>query len=92
VRGWSGGCDIGFNNGTIKTENIWGCEGVLGEDIISTELDTPLFLVNIYGPCHNSVGLWDKLIASSFMNKDNIIIGGDLNFSMGHVESWASRA
>eukprot|EP00253_Pinus_taeda_P032275 PITA_32275 len=31
-------------------------------------------------------------MSTSLMNYDNIIIGGDLNFSLGHVESWGNGA
>lgn len=92
VRGRPRGCAIGFNNRTINIENIWGSEGVLGAGVTYIELDAPLHLINIYGPCHNRVGFWDKLTTSYFMDKDNIIIGGDLNLSLAHVESWGSRA
>ena len=78
-------CSIGFNNRTIKIENIWGYEGLLGVYITSIKLDAPLSLINIYGPSQNLVGFEDKIMTSSFMDKENIIIVGDLNFytSMG---------
>lgn len=66
---------------------MWGGEGLLGVDITATKIDVPLRLINIYGPYHNRVGYWDNLMSTSLMNYENIIIGGDLNFSLGHVES-----
>lgn len=83
---------MGFNSITIKIDNMWGSEGVLGDDITTIELNASPWLINIYGPYHNRVGFWDKLMNTSFMDTDNVIIGGDLNFSLGHAESWGTHA
>lgn len=55
------------------------------EDVFSEELGIHIGIVNIYGPCHNHVAFWEDVMGSSFMQGDNIILGGDLNFSMGHA-------
>lgn len=92
VPGRSGGSAIGFNDQTIQVHNVWGSDGILGADIITSDLGTPLRILNIYGPCHNRNSFWDKLLQSPIMQADQIIVGGDLNFSLGHWESQGPHA
>ena len=53
VKGRLGGCALGYNKRSIRLENVWGGEGYLGVDIISTYINTPFKFINVYGPCHN---------------------------------------
>lgn len=46
----------------------------------------------MYGPCHNWVAFWDHFLNLSHLQADNIILGGDLNFSIGHAKSWGHNA
>lgn len=78
---------LGFNNKTIKIDNIWRGEGYLGADFKAIDIDLSLRMINIYGPCHNREDFWDTFLSAYFMKAYNLIIGGDLNFSLGHVES-----
>jgi len=92
VRGRYGGCVFGFNKKSIRVVNIWGCEGFLGFDLISPDIIMPLRLNNIYGPCHSREVFWERLFNAYFMQADNMIIGGNLNFSLGISKSWGNRA
>lgn len=83
---------MGFNKRLIILESVWGGEGYLGADIISFDFNIPLRLVKIYMPCHNTEILWKKLLDADFMQIENLIIGGDLNFSLGLAESWGNKA
>lgn len=76
----------------MKLENYWGREGVLVVDVISIELSIPFYMINIYGPFHNCEVFWEDLMPTSIVNNDNIIIGGDLNFSLGHVQYWGNQS
>ena len=64
----------------------------MGENITSSDIDIPLTIINIYGPCHNREIYWENLLQADFMQFENLIIGGDLNFSLGLAESWGHRA
>lgn len=88
VRGHFGGCTVGINKITLFLHNAWGGEGYLGTNITSSELNMPFRLINIYGPCHNRECFWHNLLDADFMQDDNLIIGGHLNFSLGLAESW----
>lgn len=81
VSGHSGGIAAGFKNSTINLKNIWGGGGFLGADIYSKDLEEELRIINVYGPCHNSFGR--RLLSSPLLLNDNVILGRDLNFSLG---------
>lgn len=62
--------------------------GFLGMDIFSSELGRNFRIINVYTPYHNRVEFWNHLKQLSLMNSNNLILGGDLNFTIGHEESW----
>jgi hypothetical protein len=52
----------------------------------------PLQVLNIYGPTHDWPQFWNALLEKSFLKYPALILGGDLNFSIGAVESWGHRS
>ena len=62
VRGCLGGSAIGFSNHNIKIPNVWGLKGILGADVLASEMGTPLRIINIYGPYHSRPVFWDKFL------------------------------
>lgn len=83
---------IGINPRSIKMDSTWGGAGFIGLDIFSAELGMNLRVVNVYAPCSQRESFWQHLLHLSMMNEDRVIIGGDLNFSLGFRESWGSDA
>ena len=61
-------------------------------ELYSKELCFPLLLLNVYGPCQEREMFWSSFFQKSFLNHQNLIIGGDLNFSLGVSESWGANA
>lgn len=55
---------------------------LLEAKIFSADLRKELITLNIYGPCHDRENLWDLLMNRSFMKSNNLVVGGDLNFSI----------
>lgn len=49
-------------------------------------------VLNIYGLLHDKLPFWEFVSQKSCLSKDNIIIGGDLNLSLGAAERWGPRA
>jgi len=85
--GRSGGLAIGINPSSIKAQASCGGQGFMGIDLFSKDLGTCLRVINIYGPCQHRENFWNHLLNLSILTADNIIIGGDLNFSLGYSES-----
>lgn len=51
-----------------------------------------LRIINVYGPCSDRGTFWRTFLESDLLQVDNIIMGGDLNFSLGFYESWGHMA
>lgn len=83
VKGRFGGLALGWNSQSVKVTNCWGLESGLGISISVPELEEVFQILNIYGPYQNRVLFWDNLLNKSFMKGSSVIIGGDLNFSLG---------
>lgn len=92
ANGRTGGSATGINSCFIRICNIWGSIGHIEVDIYSSELDSELRIINIYGPCHNREAYWNWILNSHILQQDMIILGGDLNFSIGYAESWGHNA
>lgn len=92
ARGRFRGIALGFNPRSIQINNLWGGEGFLGADIFSSHFGRESHLINVYGPCTTRLTFWEHLLSRSFTLVDNLILGGDLNFSLGHAESWGHLA
>jgi hypothetical protein len=83
---------IGWNTRTIKLKKSWGFESGLGVKICLKDLGSMLLVLNVYGPYHECVPLWESFLNITFMNSDGLILRNDLNFSMGVAEIWGPRA
>ena len=92
ARGRSGGCALGINNKTIRVLNWWGRVGAIGAEVITRELDLPISLINVYGPCLHKETFWDSLLSCTLLQQNNIVLGDDMNFSIGISESWGPQA
>lgn len=92
ASGHSGGLAIGIKIGRLKTLSTWGLKFFMGMEVMSSDFDFPLTFVNIYGPCQGRVSFWNDLLSKNLLKVENLIFGGDLNFSMGISEAWGPLA
>ena len=92
ARGRSGGLAVGWKNCRVKMINAWGTEAILGVEVFSEDLGIPLSVVNVYGPYLNRAHFWNSLFQSTLVNGDSVVLGGDLNFSLGQSEIWGPHA
>ena len=88
VRGRSGGLAMGWDTCVVKALNIWGFESVLGMTVQGLDLGVPVDVFNLYGPYINRPLFWDKIFSLDLFGGDMVVIGGDLNFSLGQAEVW----
>jgi len=92
VRGRSGGLATGWNSRTIKCGNVWGMESAIGCTLSSLGLGEEITLLNIYGPYQDRIPFWENLFSKACLKDSSVIIGGDLNFSLGQSEVWGPQA
>ena len=55
-------------------------------------LDSVFSIVNCYGPYANKTSYWDSAVAGGIFNYPNLILDGDLNFTIFDLEIWGDRA
>ena len=55
-------------------------------------MNTPLDILNCYGPYHDQVFFWDRVLRGGLLNSPNLILGGDLNLTMNVFDIWGKRA
>jgi len=92
VKGRSGGLAVGWRNNSLKLVSSWGMDSVLCVVLLSADLGISLKVVNIYGPYNNRIPFWESLFGNPLLNGDSLVIGGDLNFSLGQSEVWGPHA
>jgi hypothetical protein len=63
--------------------NSWGFESGIGVEVQVVDMGRSYTILNIYGPYQDRVSYWESLTQKSFFLKDNVVIGRDLNFSLG---------
>eukprot|EP00253_Pinus_taeda_P006972 PITA_06972 len=90
--GHSGGLAIGNKEGRIKCSNSWGLKQAMGMEVTSPDFPFPFLIVNIYGRCQGREFFWSDFLAKSLMNSPLMVLGGDLNFSLGRAEAWGPSA
>eukprot|EP00253_Pinus_taeda_P018177 PITA_18177 len=90
--GHSGGLGIGYREGRVRILNQWGMEHAMGTEIRSSDFGFPLTILNIYGPCQGRMNFWNDLLSKDIMGSHNMVLGGDLNFSIGSAEAWGPAA
>eukprot|EP00253_Pinus_taeda_P008825 PITA_08825 len=90
--GHSGGLAIGLREGKIKCINMWGMKNAMGMEVVCPDFPISFQIVNIYAPCQERESFWSELIEKSVMKAPMMIVGGDLNFSIGRAEAWGPSA
>eukprot|EP00253_Pinus_taeda_P006109 PITA_06109 len=92
ASGHSGGLAIGYKERRVKIINHWGLKNVLGMEVLSPDFPFPITIVNVYGPCQSRDSFWEELMSKTVMKSPLMIMGGDLNFSLGRTEAWGPYA
>jgi len=49
-------------------------------------------LLNVYGPCMDRRGFWDKVVERGMLSHENLIIASDFNFTVNVGEVWGDSA
>ena len=92
VKGRSGGLAVGWRICKLKLVDSWGMDSVLYVEVLSADLGITIKVINIYGPYQNRVPFWDSLFGNPLLCGEYLVLGGDLNFSLGQNEVWGPHA
>jgi hypothetical protein len=58
----------------------------------SLELNRPINLLNVYGPCTGRKEFWQRLDDLGLLAAENLILAGDLNLTTNNFEIWGDSA
>jgi hypothetical protein len=65
--------------------------GILLEGVVK-QINKKLKLLNCYGPYAERQSFWDNLKKDGILKESNLILGGDLNFTVSTREIWGINA
>jgi hypothetical protein len=91
-KGRSRGLAMGWNTRTVKLLNSWGFDSGVGIKNSLEDLGRCFMALNVYGPTQDRILFWENLLNKYFLRNEDLILGGDLNYSLGMAESWGQRA
>ena len=90
--GKSRGLLLGWRSRCFHLLNAWGVVSGLCASLFSFELNLDICVVNIYGPFIDRERYWRNIFDLLCHKGEKLILGGDLNFSLGFSEIWGNRA
>eukprot|EP00253_Pinus_taeda_P034625 PITA_34625 len=64
----------------------------MGMEVLIPDFPSSFHIVNIYGPCQGREAFWMDIFEKSVMKMPLMVVGGDLNFSLGRAEAWGPSA
>jgi hypothetical protein len=64
--------------------------GILLEGVVK-DTNLKVKLINYYGPYADRVVFWEDLKRNGIFDEENLILGGDLNFTTSSREVWGLR-
>ena len=85
--GRSRGLALGWNPRTVKLLETWGFESGIGVVFFHVGQNISFTIVNIYRPYNDRVAYWNRIKLKPFLINKNVILGGDLNFTLGNFEN-----
>jgi endonuclease/exonuclease/phosphatase family metal-dependent hydrolase len=89
--GKSGGLLVAWNPNIVELQPYLCAGGILLTGIHIPD-KRRICLINVYGPCTGRRLFWEHLEAKGLLDQSNLILAGDLNFSMGVDEVWGVSA
>ena len=91
-KGKLGGLLLGWRTSHFQLLNAWAMGSSLCASIYSIELKMALCCVNLYGPYVDRERFWINLFKMDCLKSSKLILGGDLNFSIGFSKIWGVKA
>ena len=86
AKGRSGGLLLGWRFRHLLLLNAWACYSGLCVLLFSIELKMNFCILNLYGPYVDRESFWSNLVSLDCFKSSALIMGQDLNFSMGYSE------
>ena len=92
ARGKYGGLLLGWRMRHFQLINAWAFGYGLCASLHSIELKMTIVCLNLYGPYVDRELFWINLLKMEGLLSSKLILGGDLNYSVGLSEIWGDKA
>jgi hypothetical protein len=89
--GQFGGLCVAWNPMKMVLKPFTTCAGILLEGQV-VEGNKSITLFNFYGPYTDRKSFWDVVVASGMLASKNLVLAGDLNFTVAANEVWGTKA
>ena len=91
AAGLSGGLLAGWNPRLVHCKAFSSIVGIVLRDSIRgiTKIFT---IINCYGPYAQRIVFWDNILAGGLLSLPNLLLAGDLNFTISSFEVWGTHA
>jgi hypothetical protein len=90
AKGHKRGLAIEWNPKIVKVTSSWSFEFVFGINVLFAKIGSEVTILNLYGPYEESSLVLVALGQKSFLERENIMLGGDINFSLKEAKSFLS--
>jgi exonuclease III len=89
--GLSGGLLSAWNPRRDDFSSFLTPAGILLDGLVK-DLNKRMKLINCYDPYGNKQEFWDKIKRDGILKEHNLILGGDLNFTISNREVWGPHS
>jgi hypothetical protein len=70
----------------IKFSNSLAFDYGLGGDFLVEGIGKVITIINVYGPHTDQISFWENFLGKYLLKNSLLILGGDLNFSLGEAK------
>ena len=89
--GLSGGILSGWNPHVLRCKAYHTMAGIL-INVSLRGCTIPFSILNVYGPYMHRDTFWNAIASGGLLSTQNLILAGDLNFTLNAAEIWGSKA
>ena len=91
ASGLSSGLLTGWDPHLVRCKAFSSLVGIVLKATFKGLAET-LTVINCYGPYIQRTSYWDNLVSGGLLGQPNLLLAGDLNFTLSSAEVWGLKA
>ena len=89
--GLSGGLLAGWDPHLVRCKDFSSLAGIVLKATFKGMAET-FTVINCYGPYIHRTSYWNSLVSGGILGLPNLLLDGDLNFTLSSIEVWGQKA